>query len=277
MERFDWKIYFANMALQASRRATCPKQSVGAVIVKNNMVLSTGYNGAPKGMSHCFEVGCKEDSSGHCCRSVHAEANAIMQARGVVGGAEIYCTHVPCIECCKLIINAGIKKVYWIHDYFDSRCKAVGCVSQIDFLYDAGVIAQEIKEHDAYLASSNFTFDILKKNCLDNCKEIVEKPWGQEVIIDANDKYAFKMIYVNAGERLSLQYHVKKKETMFFVSGTGLLQLGDHTFSVMPGSIYTIEPNLRHRVIASSSLVFFEASTSELNDVVRLLDIYDRL
>ena len=133
-KRLEWKFYFANMALGAALRATCPKIRVGAILVKDKEVISTGYNGAPKGMKHCIEIGCVEDAEGHCVRSLHAEVNAIMKAGRDARGAELFCTHMPCIECCKLIINAGIKKIYYVFDYYDKRSLLLGCSAQLQFL-----------------------------------------------------------------------------------------------------------------------------------------------
>jgi len=143
-KRLEWKFYFANMALCAAHRATCPKIKVGAVLTKDQEVVSTGYNGAPKGMKHCYEVGCIIDKNGHCIRSVHAEANAIMRAARDTRGAELFCTHEPCIECCKLIMNAEIKKVYYIFDYHDKRVAELGYSSQIKFLEEGGIKVERI-------------------------------------------------------------------------------------------------------------------------------------
>ena len=109
-------------------RATCPRRSVGAVIVRDKHVLATGYNGAPKGMSHCPEGGEHHDwpdgcmRAGHCIRSLHAEQNALLQA-AMIGvacqGATIYVTCQPCNMCAKMIINAGIQRVIYEGDYPD--------------------------------------------------------------------------------------------------------------------------------------------------------------
>lgn len=111
--RQDWDHYFLDIAKTVSTRATCPRKSVGAVIVKDRAILSTGYNGAVRGMPHCTEVGCMMDN-GHCVAVVHAEANAIIQAakNGVcIEGATIYTTASPCWPCFKTIVNSGIKRI----------------------------------------------------------------------------------------------------------------------------------------------------------------------
>jgi dCMP deaminase len=112
-----------------SSRSTCIRRKVGAVLVKEKRILCSGYNGAPSKVPHCREVGCLRDQlkvpSGEkheLCRGVHAEQNAIIQAayHGIpVNGADLYCTHQPCSICAKMIINAGIKIVYYKEGYDD--------------------------------------------------------------------------------------------------------------------------------------------------------------
>lgn len=130
MERPDWDSYFMEMAVVASKRATCLRRKVGAVIVKDKRILSTGYNGTPKGLPHCEEVGCLREQlkvpSGkmhELCRGIHAEQNSIIQAavHGVsVDGGTIYCTHQPCVVCTKIIINAGIRRIVYANPYPDA-------------------------------------------------------------------------------------------------------------------------------------------------------------
>jgi len=99
-----------------SRRATCERARIGAVIAKENRIVSTGYNGSPSGLPHCTEVGCEPDSDGGCIRTVHAEANAIAFAarNGIpLEGGVLYCTYSPCLNCARLIINSGIKEVVY--------------------------------------------------------------------------------------------------------------------------------------------------------------------
>lgn len=131
MGRPSWDEYFAGIARQVATRSTCirPDRQVGAVVVKEKRILTTGYNGAPSGLPHCAEVGCLRQErnvpSGQqqeICRGVHAEQNAIIQAalHGVsIAGADIYLTHTPCITCAKMIINAGIKRVFCLNPYPD--------------------------------------------------------------------------------------------------------------------------------------------------------------
>ena len=141
MARPDWDTYFITITLAVSKRSTCTRAQVGAVIVKDKRILTTGYNGAPKGLPHCLDVGC-EMVGGHCVRALHAEQNAILQAAeyGVpLEGASIYITHQPCQVCAKMIINAGLRRVVYAGHYPDEiamkylRMAAV----QIDY-YDLG-------------------------------------------------------------------------------------------------------------------------------------------
>jgi dCMP deaminase len=121
--RADWHTYFMNMARQASTRSTCSRKHVGAVIVRDRTILSTGYNGSVRGMPHCDDVG-HEMEGGHCVGTIHAEANAIIQAarNGVnINGGEMYTTASPCWNCFKLIANAGIGKIYYGEFYRDER------------------------------------------------------------------------------------------------------------------------------------------------------------
>ncbi len=122
-QRVSWENYFMNIAKEVATRATCDRKKVGAVIVRGRTILSTGYNGSLRGLPHCDEVG-HEMENGHCTRTVHAEANAIVQAarHGVrVEGSEIYITASPCYNCFKLIVNAGIIKIYYGEFYRDER------------------------------------------------------------------------------------------------------------------------------------------------------------
>jgi len=121
--RVGWHTYFMNIARQAATRSTCDRKHVGAVIVRDKTILSTGYNGSIRGMPHCDEVGHLMES-GHCVATVHAEANAIIQAakNGVrIDGAEIYTTASPCWGCFQLVANAGIRTVYYGEFYRDER------------------------------------------------------------------------------------------------------------------------------------------------------------
>lgn len=128
-QRPDWDSYFMMLAAAAATRSTCLRRQIGAVIVREGQVISTGYNGAPRGVPHCSETGCLREKLGipsgerhEICRGSHAEMNAIAQAAAVgiaTAQAELYCTHAPCAFCTKAIINAGIHRIVYIHGYPD--------------------------------------------------------------------------------------------------------------------------------------------------------------
>jgi len=144
--RPTWDVYFMDIADLVSKRSTCLRRSVGAVLVKDRRVLATGYNGAPSGLHHCLDVGCLREQLGvpsgerhELCRGLHAEQNAIIQAalHGVsVNGSTLYCTNHPCIICAKMIINAGIITVVAKADYRDKLAE--------DILEEAGVEVSRI-------------------------------------------------------------------------------------------------------------------------------------
>jgi len=121
MARPTWDEYFMKIAGLVAERSTCLRRKVGAIIVKDKRIVATGYNGAPKGLEHCLDIGCLRDDLGipsgerhELCRGAHAEQNAIIQAAGGgtgIAGATMYCTDSPCAACTKMIINAGIKRL----------------------------------------------------------------------------------------------------------------------------------------------------------------------
>lgn len=124
-DRVDWNRYFMNIATEVARRATCPRKRVGAVVVRDRRILATGYNGSLRGLPHCDDVGCVLED-GHCVTTVHAEANAILQAalNGVrIEGGEIYTTASPCWPCFKLIANAGLSTIYFAEFYREPRIR----------------------------------------------------------------------------------------------------------------------------------------------------------
>ncbi|MFQ5681754.1 MAG: cytidine/deoxycytidylate deaminase family protein [Candidatus Binatia bacterium] len=123
-ERPTWNQYFMTITRQVAERSTCSRAKVGAVIVRDKNILATGYNGAPAGMPHCTDVGCliyqsktpNGDTEENCFRTIHAEMNAIAQAAKNGAGikdASIYITHTPCIHCLKVLVNTGIKHIYY--------------------------------------------------------------------------------------------------------------------------------------------------------------------
>ncbi|HEY3445936.1 MAG TPA: cytidine/deoxycytidylate deaminase family protein [Myxococcales bacterium] len=122
-KRSDWDDYFMEIARVVASRATCDRKHVGAVIVRDRTILSTGYNGSIRGLPHCDEAGHLMEN-GHCVATIHAEANAILQAakNGVaIDKSEIFITASPCWPCFKLIANAGIKRIVFGEFYRDER------------------------------------------------------------------------------------------------------------------------------------------------------------
>lgn len=122
-QRNSWDEYFMNIAREVATRATCDRKHVGALLVRDRTILSTGYNGSIRGLPHCDEVGHMMENN-HCVATVHAEANAIIQAakNGVgIDNATIYTTASPCWPCFKLIANAGCKRIVYGDFYRDSR------------------------------------------------------------------------------------------------------------------------------------------------------------
>lgn len=125
--RASWDQYFLDIATAVASRATCLRKHVGAVIVRDRTILSTGYNGSIRGMPHCGDEGCLMEDN-HCVRTVHAETNAVLQAakNGVaIDGATLYSTASPCWSCFKLVANTGIKRIIFGEFYRDERIFAV--------------------------------------------------------------------------------------------------------------------------------------------------------
>lgn len=130
INRPDWDAYFMEITHTVAKRSSCLRRQVGAVLVKDHRIITTGYNGAPSGMKHCAELGgCLREKMGfpsgqghEFCRALHAEQNAVIQAAimGVsIEGATLYCTHSPCSLCAKILIGAGIRRVVFSGRYPD--------------------------------------------------------------------------------------------------------------------------------------------------------------
>ncbi|MHB8110571.1 MAG: deoxycytidylate deaminase [Syntrophorhabdaceae bacterium] len=155
--RPDWGSYFMEIARIVSMRSTCLRRQVGAVIVKDKRILASGYNGAPSGLKHCMEVSCLRETmkiaSGErheLCRGLHAEQNAIIQAayHGVsINGADLYCTHLPCSICIKMLINAGIQKVYYEEGYPDDL--------SMNMINESRIIVTKIDRHIVDTGAAN--------------------------------------------------------------------------------------------------------------------------
>lgn len=147
IKRPDWDAYFLDIAKLVSKRSTCLRRKVGALIVKNRRILTTGYNGTPTGITHCEIAGCLREKlkvpSGErheLCRGLHAEQNSIIQAAlyGVnIGGGTLYCTNQPCSICAKMLINAGIKEIVMESGYPDKMAK--------EFFDEAGIKVRTLK------------------------------------------------------------------------------------------------------------------------------------
>lgn len=135
MSRMPWPDYFMQITYLVAERSTCTRRKVGAIAVKDKRILATGYNGAPSNVAHCLEVGCLREQLGvpsgqrhEICRGLHAEQNVIIQAaiHGVsLTGSEIYCTTQPCLICTKMLINCGVRAVYYTESYPDSLAEAM--------------------------------------------------------------------------------------------------------------------------------------------------------
>ena len=122
-KRLDWDTYFMRIAREVSGRSTCDRKHVGAVVVRDRTILSTGYNGSIAGMPHCDDAGHMIEND-HCVATIHAEANAILQAakNGVmIAGATIYVSASPCWNCFKMLANAGIRRIAYGEFYRDQR------------------------------------------------------------------------------------------------------------------------------------------------------------
>lgn len=127
-KRLEWDRYFLKICRVVAERSTCTRARVGAVIVRDRMILATGYNGSPAGHPHCTEAGClvvtsqtpEGQTEENCIRTIHAEINAIAQAakNGVtINGADIYITHSPCMHCLKVLLNTGIQRICYEKEY----------------------------------------------------------------------------------------------------------------------------------------------------------------
>jgi len=144
MTRMGLHEYFMDIAYSVASRSTCLHRKIGAILVIDKHIISTGYNGVPRNINHCSETGCiKDKNSLHSgegndlCRAVHAESNAICMAayHGIpIKDSILYCTNKPCFSCSKLIINSGIKKVIYDHDYPDDRSLMLFKQAKIDFI-----------------------------------------------------------------------------------------------------------------------------------------------
>ncbi|MEE8824865.1 tRNA-specific adenosine deaminase [Lentilactobacillus sunkii] len=121
-KRIKWDQYFMMQAVLLASRSTCERLSVGAVIVRDKRIIAGGYNGSVAGDDHCIDVGCYLED-GHCVRTIHAEMNAILQCAKLgesTDNAEIYVTDFPCLQCTKMLLQAGITKINYLRNYHNN-------------------------------------------------------------------------------------------------------------------------------------------------------------
>lgn len=153
--RIPWDQYFMSQSVMLALRSTCTRLEVGATLVKDKRVIAGGYNGSVSGDDHCIDEGCYV-VDGHCIRTIHAEMNALLQCAklGVsTDGAEIYVTHFPCLHCTKAILQAGIQKIYYLHDYHNNTYA-------LELIKHVGVEIEQVKLESKYFEKLSFgTFD----------------------------------------------------------------------------------------------------------------------
>lgn len=146
MSRPSWQEYFMNITYLVAERSTCLRRKVGAILVKDKRILATGYNGAPSSLKHCLDIGCLREKEGipsgerhELCRGLHAEQNVIIQAahHGIsIADSSLFCTNLPCIICTKMLINAGIRTIFYREGYADQLSR--------DMLAEAGISLLQI-------------------------------------------------------------------------------------------------------------------------------------
>ncbi|MFT8322395.1 MAG: ComE operon protein 2 [Bacillus sp. (in: firmicutes)] len=146
MNRISWDKYFMAQSELLALRSTCTRLAVGATIVRDKRIIAGGYNGSIAGGVHCIDEGCYVIDN-HCVRTIHAEMNALLQCAkfGVASeGADIYVTHFPCLQCCKALIQAGIKTVYYAEDYKNHPYA-------VELFKQAGVLTKQVENKDVIL------------------------------------------------------------------------------------------------------------------------------
>ncbi|GGB28893.1 ComE operon protein 2 [Lentibacillus populi] len=166
MERISWDQYFMAQSHLLALRSTCTRLMVGATIVRDKRIIAGGYNGSVSGSVHCIDEGCYV-IDGHCVRTVHAEANALLQCAkfGVpTDGAELYVTHFPCLQCCKQIIQSGIKFVYYAADYKNHPYA-------VELFKEAGVQTKKVELASLTIDENTNEKINLVKSLLDNLEQ----------------------------------------------------------------------------------------------------------
>lgn len=163
MERIEWDQYFMAQSHLLATRSTCTRLAVGATIVRDKRIIAGGYNGSISGGVHCIDEGCYV-IDGHCVRTIHAEMNALLQCAkfGVsTAEAEMYVTHFPCLQCCKAIIQSGVRAVYYAKDYKNHPYA-------VTLFESAGVVTKKVELEETILETNSeeklaFTAKLLKK------------------------------------------------------------------------------------------------------------------
>lgn len=158
-ERIPWDQYFMAQSVLLSLRSTCSRLAVGATIVRDSRIIAGGYNGSVSGDSHCIDEGCYVVNN-HCVRTIHAEMNAILQCAkfGVpTEGAEIYVTHFPCLQCTKMILQAGISKIHYLTDYRNDEYA-------LKLIEQAGVTVDKVTLSQKYFADIQLGNEAIAKN-----------------------------------------------------------------------------------------------------------------
>ncbi|MFH0951847.1 MAG: dCMP deaminase family protein [Patescibacteria group bacterium] len=167
--RPSWDDYFMAVAKIIATRSTCDRLQAGAVLVKNNRIIATGYNGSPPGLPHCDDVGHMMEE-GHCVRTIHGEHNVILQAATVPGastpGSTMYTKYSPCIHCAKYVVAAGVERVVLGKVYRDNKA--------VDYLKEAGLTVDIYKENDRW---NSLVQDLFKKDI-----EEIKAPEGNVII-----------------------------------------------------------------------------------------------
>lgn len=151
VERIPWNQYFMAQSVLLSLRSTCKRLEVGATIIKDKRIIAGGYNGSVSGDVHCLDEDCLMMEN-HCARTIHAEMNAILQCAkfGIpTEGAEIYVTHFPCLQCTKMILQAGIKKIFYLENYRND-------VYAINLIKKVGVEIEQVLLSKDYFAELHF-------------------------------------------------------------------------------------------------------------------------
>lgn len=149
--RIPWNQYFMAQAVLLALRSTCTRLEVGATLVKNRRIIAGGYNGSVSGDNHCIDDGCYV-VDGHCIRTIHAEMNALLQCAKLgisTDGSEIYVTHFPCLHCTKAILQAGVKKIYYLNNYHNNDYA-------MDLIRQVGAEVEQVKLEPKYFEKLSF-------------------------------------------------------------------------------------------------------------------------